>query len=526
MREAVRSRSGERGRERRGAIPACLLVTALAFLLLASTASALSQRGHVFAGTFPAPGAALQLKEPAGVAVNEATGDVYVVDSGNNRVVEFGPAPEHKFIRTWGWGVLTGPKGHFEICEVEASCHVGVGGHGAGQLHGARGIAIDQSTNKALDPSAGDIYVEAVLPYEEVVEGKEREFEYTTIEKFQPNGEPTAKGSTINGYKLTGSFTELFEEEFHGITVGVDGKLYAYNEEYVAEFTNEEKNKTIAVITSEAENEERPGIAVDSTGTVLYLGVAGPGSGEPPSVIAKEKVVKEGEELIGEPLIEALTGEQSSAVAVDEANNQPIVDNIEAVSVFDTGGEVVERFGEGHLQGGSGIAATRSGDVLVADSTTGLIDEFAAEPPGAPKVDELSVAELSSSGAVLGARIDPTDLATTYTFRYSTGTVPKAGEPCSGSCVEVPVPGGEIAAQFGDVAVSQPITGLAPATLYHYRVIAFNSARRPASKAANRSSKRSPSCSAKSCPTADAGRSSRRLRRTVPRSKPRTKKAG
>ncbi len=476
LREASLSRSGESGRDIRGAVIACVATALLACLVLASSASALSQRGHVFGGSFPSASAALQLKEPAGVAVNEATGDVYVVDSGNNRVVEFGPAPAHKFIRTWGWGVKTGAK-QFEVCEEEAKCHVGIAGHAAGELHGAEGIAVDQSTNKALDPSAGDVYVETVLPYEEEVEGHEREFENTIIEKFQPNGEPVAKGSRIKGYKEKGFSTELFEEEVHGLTVGVGGNLFIYNEESVIEYSNEEPNKFKRIIKSEAEGEGRYGIAVDSnpTAPTLYLGHEGPGAGEPPTIVAKEKVFQEGEEWIGEPLIEALNGEPASDVAVDEANNDPLVDNVESVSVYDTSGEFVERFGQGHLQRGSGIAPLRSGDVLVADSAANVIDLFEAEPPAAPQIDELSVAEISSSVAVLGAQIDPTGLATKYTFRYDTGAVPKAGESCTGSCIEVPVPAGELAAAFADDAVSQKITGLAPATLYHYTVIASNS---------------------------------------------------
>jgi hypothetical protein len=42
--------------------------------------------------------------DPEGVAVNEATGDVYVVDQGNERVEEF-QRHDRVFVRAWGWGV-------------------------------------------------------------------------------------------------------------------------------------------------------------------------------------------------------------------------------------------------------------------------------------------------------------------------------------------------------------------------------------------------------------------------------------
>jgi hypothetical protein len=74
---------------------AALLTLALA-ALLALAAPALAARGHVFDPDLTigepctaepcAPG---ELKEPSAVAVNEATGDVYVVDQGNNRVQRF-----------------------------------------------------------------------------------------------------------------------------------------------------------------------------------------------------------------------------------------------------------------------------------------------------------------------------------------------------------------------------------------------------------------------------------------------------
>jgi DNA-binding beta-propeller fold protein YncE len=75
------------------AIAALLALTA--FLAVAVT-PALAARGHEFdpslmigtpCTTEPCgPG---ELKEPTAVAVNEASGDVYVLDQGNNRVQRF-----------------------------------------------------------------------------------------------------------------------------------------------------------------------------------------------------------------------------------------------------------------------------------------------------------------------------------------------------------------------------------------------------------------------------------------------------
>jgi hypothetical protein len=48
--------------------------------------------------------AAGQFQKPAGVAVNTATGDVYVADYGNNRIEQFNE--DGAFIRAWGFGVV------------------------------------------------------------------------------------------------------------------------------------------------------------------------------------------------------------------------------------------------------------------------------------------------------------------------------------------------------------------------------------------------------------------------------------
>ncbi len=59
------------------------------------------EQGFVLAYQFGKLGAEKeqQFKEPRQVAVGTA-GDVYVLDTGNNRVVEYGPTG--KFIKTWG----------------------------------------------------------------------------------------------------------------------------------------------------------------------------------------------------------------------------------------------------------------------------------------------------------------------------------------------------------------------------------------------------------------------------------------
>jgi hypothetical protein len=90
---------------------------------------------------------------------------------------------------------------------------------------------------------------------------------------------------------------------------------------------------------------------------------------------------------------------------------------------------------------------------------------FATQPP--PSIDGVSVANLTASAGDLTAEIDPNGLETTYLFEYGTSTEYGSRIPTS------PQP---IGAGSADVSKTQHITGLAPDTVYHWRVIASNAA--------------------------------------------------
>jgi YD repeat-containing protein len=83
------------------------------------------------------------LKTPYGIAINQSTGNVYVTDAGNNRVVEL--SSSGKFVEAFGWGVTNG-KEEFEICT--GGCRPGISGSGNGQFSSeAKGVAVDSSGN-------------------------------------------------------------------------------------------------------------------------------------------------------------------------------------------------------------------------------------------------------------------------------------------------------------------------------------------------------------------------------------------
>jgi len=464
---------------------ALTLFAALTGVLCCSApAFALSARGHAFARSFSVDSSDGGLREPAGVAVSEASGDVYVVDRGNNRIDRFSASGQ--FIEAWGWGVADG-KREYEKCS--SGCRAGLAGNGKFELNGADAVAVDNSGSPG-DPSNGDVYVEANTSEE-----------HATIEKFSPEGTGLLALKDAGGEEFEG---------LHGLTVDPSGALWVYDEEYLYVLSDAEHNKLcpeagkkpvpscpgFSILEPELEGvHPRYGVALDGHGA-LYLGRDGfGGSGQLPDVISKQKLThgKAGEAPTLEPVIEELDHEDTTAVVVDPASGDVYLDNGTSVAAFDSGGVLIQRFGEGEkeggLKGGAGIAvvssasgsdASRAGYLYVADAGSDRIDVFEPEEPGKPRVDSLSVQDVTAQSARLNAQIDPSGSSTHYYFRYGSVSCAKS----AASCTDLPVPPGEEigpgcpraeeSSCFFDQGVAVQALNLKPRTTYHYGVVATN----------------------------------------------------
>jgi hypothetical protein len=88
----------------------------------------------------------------------------------------------------------------------------------------------------------------------------------------------------------------------------------------------------------------------------------------------------------------------------------------------------------------------------------------------APSLESESASALTQTSATLNATINPNNQEATYHFEYGSttayGTV-------------LPVPDASIGSGYGDVNVAQELTGLRPGTTYHFRVIASNATSPP-----------------------------------------------
>jgi DNA-binding beta-propeller fold protein YncE len=447
--------AGRGGRARSHLARVVTVLCALIGVLALASAPALAARGHVFEKTFGSPGTGPgELSAPAGVAVNDASGDVYVVDAGNSRV-QFFDSQGAVLGELNGSGLLVGEG-------AAAGSRGRPNEKETGQFVNPEGIAVDNACTRAaeaaghplsaseceaLDPSYGDVYV--------------ADTGHGVIDKFSSSGEYLAQISE------TSSGTPF--KELLGVAVDPHGDVLVYQDESGVEETGEIDTYNDALVNefevshpSQASVFAVPGFAVDGQER-LYV---------------EHRLVKVVAQLSssGAVLREEVDGETSATgLAADQVTNEAFIDEGETVGVFDPSGRLLERLGSGHLTGGSGVGVNDATEtVYVADASAGVIDVFAPRPLGVPSVDSQSVSDITATSATFRAEINPHGDATHYRFEY--GVCPSAATcPTSAYEKSLPVPDGTIEAGFDDQTVSVSPLDLVGGTTYHYRVVAENS---------------------------------------------------
>jgi DNA-binding beta-propeller fold protein YncE len=377
----------------------------------------------VFASSFGEPGSGSgQLSGPQGVAVDEATGDVYVVDRGNDRVEYFTSAGTYL--------------GQFD------GSGLGLGeGQAAptGRFSGPDAIAID---NDPSSPSYGDVYV--------ADEG------HGVIDKY------TSAGAYV-GQIVEGS-GGVHLGRTYGISVDAAGLLWVYQESNeVDDYSGAEANELIGSRQSQAFGPSF-GFAVDSNDN-LYIknGFVGVnklnGSGE--------LLIQEFDSLFG--------GEPPTGIAVDLSTNDVYIadaDGEGSVGRFASNDSLVESFAAERLVHPSGVGIdSNSGVVYVADSTADMVDVFVLEPAGAPTVEGQTSSNVTGGSATFEASVNPRGASTEYRFEY--GRCPTVSA-CSSSGYEESSAEVAIGSEFGGQHVSVHVQDLDPGSVYHFRVVAVN----------------------------------------------------
>ena len=109
------------------------------------------------------------------------------------------------------------------------------------------------------------------------------------------------------------------------------------------------------------------------------------------------------------------------------------------------------------------VATSAGGTTYGADQTF----TTAAPPPPAPSATTGAASNVTSSSAQLNGTSNPNGVATTYHFEFGTSTA-------YGS--NVPTPDGAVGSDHSVHSESQTISGLTPATTYHFRIVAASAA--------------------------------------------------
>jgi hypothetical protein len=360
------------------------------------------------------------LSSPAGVAVNETSGDVYVVDAGNNRVEHFSATGSYL--------------GKFDGSDNPAF---------PGGFSEPRDIAVDNACFyqgksgaqcASSYPSNGDVYVV--------------DLGHGVVDKF------TATGGFVSEL---GGLGELL-----GVAVDSAGHLWVYDEIGVVAQVDEFSEAGALLTRFDTHRGVAPDLAVDSAdNTYLTFGCRCLG-----------KFNAAGEQQAGES--EAIRPQ--GGLAVDLATNDLYVALGTSLAEYGPFGEPfsepIRQIGN-VAQSSSGVAVNSAMHmVYVADSTGNDVTIVGPGPtPPAPSTDAASAATHHS--ATLNGDLNPDGAAGGVAFYFSYNT----GSSCTGpGSTKTPVDnGGGNVTGNSDVPESAPLARLQPAKQYAFCFVTENS---------------------------------------------------
>jgi hypothetical protein len=400
-----------RGRSTRRRLALCLLGLVAALAL--SSAPALGAIKHPFVTSFGS------FAHVGGVAVDQATGDVYVLDT------EAEGGSLLKFSATGEPLKFAGLPG-----EPLAVTGLGAGGQSENEL------AVDSSSG----PAKGDVYV--------AVSGGGGD----VVEIIAPDG--TSLGTLSEATAPWGTVC--------GVATDPSGNVYVSLYGPIDKFTPQANPATNAdFVASMSGANEACNVAADSGGNAF-------GATWPEGPVWKFPSSDFGSSASG-----TLVDGSGSSLAADPSDDHIYVNSGSRVSEFGPHGEPASlpistfgETGEGAITGSEGIAVNAStGDVYVPDGQ-GHLSVFGPGLP-APTVITGGVSSFTGHSANVTGSVNPEGSAVTECkVEYGTDRSYASSAPCAAN------PGsGE-----SPVAVSAEISGLKSDTYYHYRIVATNAA--------------------------------------------------
>jgi hypothetical protein len=404
---------------------------------------------------FGEPGSqAGQFQSPAGVAV-DATGNVYVGDSENQRVDTFNGTGH--FLLAWGAGVANRAN---ELQTCMSSCIGGLRSSVTGGFTFPTGIAVDNELSSA---SYGDVYV--VDHHRARVEkyGSQGEFllmlgghvNKTTGGNVCVAGETCQEGMLGTG---DGEFSPWpFVASF--IAVGPGGDVYVGDQARLQVFEASGAWKENISLSGLSSTGRPSALAVDATGDVFVKdeGVAGVRELEPGG-IEKSFQFDAG-------------GTSITALALDSSGNVYVGDSSGGFHVleYDAVGTEVANFGSNTVVGSNmGLAYSEAAKQLYASAAEQDSVWVLTPPPPGPLIDSESATPGLRGTATLEAMVDPEGNEANYHFEYvDEAHYQSSGFASASSTPTVPIASG----LFEDHAATINLTGLVPGATYHYRIV-------------------------------------------------------
>jgi hypothetical protein len=395
-----------------------IVVSAIVLAFCGVCTDALAVEGHV-----PAEPPFGSFANGTGIGVDQANGNVYVVDSSANEVHVFGV--EGQAPVGGGPSTVPGPPGGFNILEPS----------GPSAANGV--VYVPDVRNNRVDKFALNA-----------------SHEYEFLCEFAGFGGFTGSACLPNGGSPTNSFGEPL-----GTALDAAGDVYIadYGSGQVYEFNP--AGEDIAAFSGGFSSGEfgRPEyVTVAANGTIYVLTFSG-------------RVVKLTRSSLIGPVegspVELKIAFGATGFAYDGLTGGLFVDVGSAIKQLDSNGGLVRTFGAGVLSGAQGAAFNETtGDVYAVNGTAvqrfkRVVLPFAVT--GAAKAVTHAAAELCGT-----VNPESTTLAASYQFEY--GTTTGYGEVAPASFVSVGT--GESPQE-----VCATVEGLKAGSLYHYRIVATNS---------------------------------------------------
>lgn len=353
------------------------------------------------------------------------------------------------FVRTYGWGVETGASA-FEVCTIAATCKAGLAGNGAGQF------ATSSPTDLAID-SENNVFA---------LDGPTNK----RVEEFSST--PALVDPAFGVASLTAAFGTGVPT---AITVDAADHVYiagpnSANASKIAVLEMDHTGVALATHGTDLAPTVATGLAVTKASLSGNIYVASNNSGH------RVYVLNEG------PKVEAASSIGAHGATL---NGQVVSNNLEVKYHFEYSTDGVTWVS---APASDATVAATPGAVLVQQALTGLLANtkyfvrlVATRPVGgfvitsargefttlgeAPLVNGTLSGEVNDTSARLISYLNANHQETAYNFEFGTDT---------SYGTSIPIPDGSAGAGTANTMVSQELTGLKPATTYHFRVVASN----------------------------------------------------